>query len=230
MLDKPYVIHHRRPYHCLLLILLAIVITIGGVWYWSQQWRLQQTEKLTALQTQHEQLLVENQRLTEKNQSLLAEFEGVNQMQAMQQATDSQLQTELESVQEKLIQLNRELLFYQNITQGSISSELQVRELQLRAASEDPTVFHYRIVLTQGKKITKAIRGKVNLTLTLGSDEETSTRLLNEHALKIRHVQVLEGTLKLTQNEQPISLQVALKQGTKTLAERNFEWDATLSP
>lgn len=230
MLDKPYVIHHRRPYQCLFLIVLSLAITAAAVWYWSHQWRQQQTENLTALESQHQQLVTENQRLTESNQTLLAELEGIHQMQAMQKASDSQLQTELESLQEQLIQLNKELLFYQNITQGNASSKLQVRELHLRSVQDDPTSFHYRIVLTQGKKIAKAVLGTVELSLTVNSGETTSSRPISEHALNIRHVQVLEGTLKLTENEQPISLQVALKQKTKTLAERTFEWDATPSP
>jgi len=230
MLDKPYVIHHRRPLHCLLLVLLVLAVAAAGVWYWSQQWRLQQTANLSELQSQYDQLLTENHTLVEKHQTLMAELQGINQMQAMQQATDSQLQTELETLQDELIQLNKELLFYQNITQGKVSSELQVRELHLRQSNDDPSSFHYRLVMTQGKKITKAIRGKVALTLQLKNGDETNSRQLNEHALNIRHVQVLEGTLKLTENEQPISIHVALKQGTKKLAERTFEWDATPSP
>ncbi|WP_438970761.1 DUF6776 family protein [Methylophaga sp.] len=230
MLDRPYVIHYRRPYRCLLIVLLAFALAGGGTWYWSQQWRLQQIEKLTALQSQHKQLLTENQRLTERNQSLMMELEGNNQLQAMRQATDSQLESELETLQEKLIQLNKELSFYQNITQGTVSSELQIRELHLRSNDENQTLFQYRIVLTQGKKITKALRGKVVLKLTYSTGEETQSRLLNEHALNIRHVQVLEGTVTLTENEVPVSLQVALTQGEKTLTERTFEWDATLSP
>jgi len=230
MLDKPYVIHYRRPYRCLLLVTLVLVIAMVGAWYWSHQWRLQQTENLTALQGQYEQLLTENQNLVERNQTLMTELQSINQLQAMQQATDSQLQTELEAVQDELIQLNKELLFYQNITQGKVSSELQVRELHLRQNTDDPSSFHYRLVMTQGKKIAKAIRGKVALTLQIKNAEQTSSRELNEHALNIRHVQVLEGTLKLTENEQPISIHVVLKQGTKKLAERTFEWDATPSP
>lgn len=230
MLDKPYVIHHRRPYQCLFLIVLALAITVTAIWYWNQHWRQQQTENLTALQSQHQQLMAENQRLTESNQTLMAELENINQMQAMQRASDSQLQTELQSLQEQLIELNKELLFYQNITQGNASSKLQVRDLHLRSVADDPTLYNYRIVLTQGKKITKAVLGSVELSLTVKSGEMMSSRLISEQALNIRHVQVLEGMLKLTENEQPISLQVTLKQKTKTLAERTFEWDATPSP
>jgi predicted nuclease with TOPRIM domain len=229
-LDRPYVIHYRRPYRCLFLLVVGIMLTVAGLWYFSQQWRLQQTEKLSALQVQHQQLLAENQRLTERNQQLSSKLNDLHQMQAMQQATDSHLQTELQALQDQVINLNKELLFYQNITQGNATSELQVRELHLRSVAEDPALFHYRIVITQGKKITKAIRGDIQLMLNLKEDQTNSPRLLNEHSLKLRHVQVLEGTLRLKENEQPASLLVKLKQGNKTLAERTFEWEVETAP
>lgn len=230
MLDKPYVIQARRPYRCLLVLLATIITLAAAGWFWSKEWRAAQSDKLTRLQNQYEQLVSENQRLIGDNQQLASQLENINQMQALQQATDSQLQTELQSMQEKIIALNKELLFYQNITQGNASSELQVRELHLRPVAEDPSSFMYRIVLTQGKRITKAIKGDVLITLNLAGDGEAQSRLLDQHDLKIRHVQVLEGTLKLAENERPESLRIMLRQADKTLTERTFKWEVSPSP
>jgi regulator of replication initiation timing len=230
MLDKPYVIHARRPYRCVLILLLVIASLLGAGWFWSQEWRLAQSDKLRTLQGQYKQLVSENERLTSENQQLATELENITQMQALQQATDSKLQDELQAMQEQVIALNKELLFYQNITQGNASSELQVRELHLRPVADDPAAFMYRIVLTQGKRITKAIKGDVLITLNLGSDDEAHSRLLDQHDLKIRHVQVLEGTLRLTENEQPESLRIMLRQSDKTLTERTFKWEVSPSP
>lgn len=230
MLDRPYIIHHRRPYRCLLLILLSLALGVVAVWYWGQQWRTQQLEKLTALQAQHQQLLQENQLLSEQNLALSTQVEDNKQRDAMREATDSQLEAELQAMQEQVIALNKELLFYQNITQGNASSKLQVRELLLRPADADPSSFIYRIVLTQGKRITKPIAGEVLLTLNLQGDDEAHSRLLEKHDLNIRHVQVLEGTVKLTENEQPESLRVLLRQEDKTLIDKTFEWEVTPSP
>lgn len=230
MLDRPYVIHPRRPFRCLLLFLLGIALTVAAISYWGQTWQHKQLDKLSGLQSQYAQMLQENKRLTEENQVLRGQLENINQMQAMQQATDTQLQTELKTLQDKVIELNKELLFYQNITQGNASSELQVRELHLRPVADDPSSFMYRIVLTQGKRITKAIKGDVLITLNLKDNDKGHSRLLDQHALKIRHVQVLEGTLKLAENEQPDSLRVMLRQADKTLAERAFKWEVASSP
>lgn len=230
MLDRPYVIHPRRPFRCLLIALLAVLLTLAAIWYWAQQWRAQQLDKLDSLQSQYQQLLEENQRLSEKNHSLQTTLDNINQMQAMQKATDSQLESDMQALQDKLISLNKELLFYQNITQGNVSSELQVRELHLRQQADDPTTFSYRIVLTQGKRITKAIKGDVLITLNLKAGSKGHSRLLDTQALKIRHVQVLEGTVKLAENEQPNSIRVMLRQDDKTLAERTFRWEVASSP
>lgn len=230
MLDRPYVIHARRPYRSLLLIVLAIIAVAITMWFWSQHWNATLRENLSTLEYQYQHLLSENERLTTENRQLTDKLDDINQMQALQQATDSKLQTELESLQNELITLNKELLFYQNITQGNASSELQVRELHLRPVSDDPSSFMYRIVLTQGKRITKAMKGEVLITLNLGGDGEAHSRLIDQHDLKIRHVQVLEGILKLAENEQPESLRVMLRQGAKTLTERTFKWEVSPEP
>jgi len=230
MLDRPYVIHPRRPYRCLLLVVLSIVLTASAIVYWGQRWQDNQLEKLSGLRSQHAQMLAENQRLTEENRQLQEQLMGINQMQALQQATDSKLQTELQLLQDRVIDLNKELLFYQNITQGNASSELQVRELHLRQVVDEPSSYLYRIVLTQGKRITKSIKGDVLITLNLQGSGEAQSRLVETQALNIRHVQVLEGTMKLAENEQPDSIRVMLRQSDKTLTERTFQWEVTSSP
>ena len=178
MLDRPYVIHPRRPYRCLLLVLIGIVLPAAAIIFWGQRWQDKQLEKLSGLQSQHAQMQAENQRLTEENRQLQEQLMGINQMQALQQATDSKLETELQLLQDRVIELNKELLFYQNITQGTASSELQVRELHLRQVAEDPSSYLYRIVLTQGKRITKSIKGDVLITLNLKGNGEAQSRLL----------------------------------------------------
>jgi len=57
------------------------------------------------------------------------------------------------------------------------------------------------------------------------NDDKAKPRLINTHGLKLKHVQVLEGTLNIEQNEQPKSLKIELKQGKKTLTTRTFNWE-----
>ena len=220
MIDKPYVIHHRRPYRTLLILLITLAISAAILWYWTTQWQNEQNAQITALKEQNEQLHAENQNLLEQNKLLTAQVNDISRMQAMQDATDSQLQSNLERLQNQVIELNKELLFYQNITQGNASSELQIRELHLRPNPDNPSQYFYRIVITQGKKISKAIKGDVLVALQF-NDDKAKPRLINTHGLKLKHVQVLEGTLNIEQNEQPKSLKIELKQGKKTLTAIN---------
>ncbi len=229
MIDKPYVIHHRRPYRTLLILLVTLAISTTVLWYWTTQWQNEQNKQIAEVKKQNKQLQDENKHLLEQNKLLSTQVNDISRMQAMQDATDSQLQFNLERLQNQVIELNKELLFYQNITQGNASSELQVRELHLRTNPDNPSQYFYRIVITQGKKITKAIKGDVLVTLDFAGDK-TKPRLANKHNLKLKHVQVLEGTLSLEQNEQPKSLQVELKQGKKTLTKRTFQWEVSSSP
>ena len=150
MIDKPYVIHHRRPYRTLLILLITLAISAALLWYWTTQWQNEQNAQITALKEQNEQLHAENQNLLEQNKLLTAQVNDISRMQAMQDATDSQLQSNLERLQNQVIELNKELLFYQNITQGNASSELQIRELHLRPNPDNPSQYFYRIVITQG--------------------------------------------------------------------------------
>ena len=228
MIDKPYVIHHRRPYRTLLILLITLAISAALLWYWTTQWQNEQNAQITALKEQNEQLHAENQNLLEQNKLLTAQVNDISRMQAMQDATDSQLQSNLERLQNQVIELNKELLFYQNITQGNASSELQIRELHLRPNPDNPSQYFYRIVITQGKKISKAIKGDVLVALQF-NDDKAKPRLINTHGLKLKHVQVLEGTLNIEQNEQPKSLKIELKQGKKTLTTRTFNWKVTPS-
>ncbi|MAX50712.1 MAG: hypothetical protein CMH22_01870 [Methylophaga sp.] len=228
MIDKPYVIHHRRPYRTLLILLITLAISAALLWYWTTQWQNEQNAQITALKEQNEQLHAENQNLLEQNKLLTAQVNDISRMQAMQDATDSQLQSNLERLQNQVIELNKELLFYQNITQGNASSELQIRELHLRPNPDNPSQYFYRIVITQGKKISKAIKGDVLVALQF-NDDKAKPRLINTHGLKLKHVQVLEGTLNIEQNEQPKSLKIELKQGKKTLTTRTFNWEVTPS-
>lgn len=228
MIDKPYTIKYRSPYRGL-IALLAIAIVGGGLWYWNMYWQNTQNKSLTALQKENAQLTDINQTLTTSNKALQSELDNSLQMQAIQNETTSRLQQDMQKLQDKVIELNKELLFYQNITQGNTSSELQIRELHLAANAENSRQFFYRVVLTQGKKVSKSITGDIQIQLAFKGNKP-KPRILNNYSLKIKHVQVVEGVIELAGNEQPASIQVILKNGKKLLTKRNFDWEITSIP
>ena len=219
-----YVIQPKRPLRIIFWIVVAIVITGLIQWYWfnhdsGDKARLleqnkQMTEQLASMKVQ----LMQQAELVQNQQ----------QVKAMHQATAQQLQNRLEQLQKKVIDIDKELLFYQNITQGNSSSELQIRDLQLRPDSENPEQLRYRLVITQGKNISEPITGEILIRLQNieGEGEKAKAIELNvtEHPLNLRHVQVIEGVFNLTELPEPEQISVDLRQKDKVLISRSFDW------
>lgn len=220
--EQHYIISHRRPHQWLMAMVAAVLLSIAIQWYINRMLNTEQQEQLSGLQQQNEQLQTEILKHQQLNQDLTTRLKDQQHMLAMHAVTDQQLQNDLKTLQNQVMELNKELLFYQNITQGTASSELQIRELQIRPIDEAEKRFHYRIVITQGKKISKSIKGDIDVYLETANNEQ---RLINQHDLKLRHVQVLEGSIQLNENETPTGLFIQLKQDKKTLTKRTFDWE-----
>ncbi len=219
----PHEIRQRRPFRCLLWMVLIVLLVIAGQWYYHRHISVQQA-----------QLQAENRQLTKALDELQTQYQALSQIrnsneqiQAIHQATTTQLESRLQQLQQKVIDLNRELLFYQNVTQGMGSSELQVRELQLRLDSSDPAQLRYRLVLTQGDNISEPISGEVMVGLQTDANTPDKTDIIGEHALNLRYVQVIEGGFALPANA-PAQLVVTLTQKGKTLTKRAFNWQDIL--
>lgn len=217
---EDYVIRKHRPYRCAIAVLISTLLGVGSVWLWLT---LQYNEQNSAffninLQLQQTQDLF--QQLESNHRELLMQAEQQSQELAMQLEVSHQLQQRLSELQERVMGLNKELLFYQNITQGGTSSELQIRELSLSEDPQDAAMLRYRLVITQGQNLTEPITGNVEIGLKLGSDK---TVVVAEHSLNLRHVQVLEGSFAL-ESWAGASVEISLKQNNKVLIQRSFEW------
>ncbi|MEX1199417.1 MAG: DUF6776 family protein [Methylophaga sp.] len=219
----PHEIRQRRPFRCLLWMAMIVLLVIAGQWYYHRHISVQQA-----------QLLAENRQLTTDFAELQTKYQALSQIrnsneqiQAIHQATTTQLESRLQQLQQKVIDLNRELLFYQNVTQGTGSSELQVRELQLRVDSSDATQLRYRLVLTQGDNISEPISGEVVVGLQADADTPDKTDIIGEHGLNLRYVQVIEGSFALPATS-PSRVVVTLTQKGKTLTTRAFNWQDIL--
>ncbi|MDT8311207.1 MAG: hypothetical protein RQ732_07170 [Methylophaga sp.] len=214
-----YEIRQRRPFRCLLWTLLMIFLVAAGQWYYHRHISVQQAQILA----ENLQLKTEFTELQTKYQALSQTRNSHEQMQAIHQATTTQLESRLQQLQQKVIDLNKELLFYQTVTQGTGSSELQVRELQLRADNADAKQLRYRLVLTQGDNISEPISGQVVVALQATPDAPESIEIIGEHGLNLRYVQVIEGSFIMPATV-PTQLVVTLSQKGKTLTSRTFNW------
>lgn len=217
------VIHPPRPWRLIIIGIITLLLVIFAVWLYikpTQQIRVQ----LQETQLYGQELSDYNQQLKEDYLKLVEKFNAQQRVLALQQATDKQLQNQLDELQGKVIDLNKELLFYQRITQGTNSSDLQIRELDLRSNDTQVGTVDYRLVITQGKKIKKPITGIVTITLNSQNNDTSEQLIIGEYKLKLRHVQVIEGHIKLSDDLVPNSIAIVLTQKNKTILSQTFDW------
>lgn len=218
--SKKHIIEQPRPYRKLITITLVVVMTIAIQWLVHRESEQQLQQDLTTLQQQLKQL-------TETNNRLLTDSPKNKSALAIEKATNEQLQLRLDDLQAQVLDQNKDILFYQSVTQGNNSSKLQFRDLDLRVDENEPDTIRYRLVITQGKKITRPITGDINITLNTQVNGTQAQHSLDGHKLNLRHVQVIEGQFKLENNVQPDTISVNLKQKKKITLSKTFDWKVT---
>lgn len=213
-----HVIHRPKPLRTVLLLLLVAAITFTAQWLVQQK----QSDKI---QEHIQQLMDEQQQQQHDNKkSLQLAKKHYAQKLVLERATAEQLQLQIVKLQEQVLTLNKDLLFYQTVTQGTGSSKLQIREFDLRADEEQANLIRYRLVMTQGKKIKKAITGSINIILNVDNNGTIEQHALESQQLNLRHVQVLEGQIKITDNLKPLTIDINLIQKKKITLSRTFDW------
>ncbi|EMR13588.1 hypothetical protein MPL1_04307 [Methylophaga lonarensis MPL] len=220
-----YVISPHRPLRCLGVALIIVLLTnVLQAWYHYQD-SYDSDYALAQLQTLHKQTLADHHELLKQQHQSLNSLSDYQQQLALQTAMTEELELRLGQLQQKVLDLNKELVFYQTITQGNSTSELQIREFQLRKDTTEADQYRFRIVITQGQNLNDPITGQVELALNhINADEEQSSTTAAEHSLNLRHVQVLEGAFKTEMEATPQSITVTLRQNGNTLLTRDFEW------
>jgi hypothetical protein len=209
----------------LLLSLISLVIIVTGIWLYQLPTIGELKSKMASLKKNNIELIKQNNESKKQFAVLTERSQDHEQAFAIQKVTHNELEYRLSALQAEVINLNRELDFYQNITQGSTSTKLQIRELTLTADNQQANRFNYRLVISQGKKITKAITGIIKLQLMGQKDnKKDEMTTISEHQLKLRHVQVLNGQITLAEGLQPKAIHITLKQNKKITLSKDFDW------
>ncbi len=226
-----YVIKESKPLRLVLFIFAIIGITFSiqfYINYHSLYTHLQLISKLEQLQQALGRQLglktLHNKRLRESNAELNSIIIERQQYLSIQQAMDKELQVKLSELQSELIGLNKELVFYQNVTHGNSSTKLKVYTLQLQADNQIADGYHYRIVVTQGKKISKAITGKISIIINVKRHSKNKSVIVREHLLNLRYVQVVEGKLKISENIAPENIKIIIKLRNIPSISYTFGW------
>ena len=144
---------------------------------------------------------------------------------AIQKATDKQLRLQLVKLQNKVIELNKELIFYQVITKGNSSSKLQIHKFQLYAYNHTSDDYCYRIVITQGNEMSKVLTGTIIVAIHAKYNGKNHEIILREHPLNLRHVQVIKGQIKIANNIKPKKITIMIKQEKQPNILEIFDWN-----
>ena len=226
-----YVIKQSKPLRWIGFVLFIIVVTIAIQWCLNQNISLEQLQLISTseqLQRDLEQQLYvqtsQNRQLCASNATLRSIFRKQQQYLAIQQATNQRLRLQLVKLRSEAMTLEKELSFYQGVTQGNSSSKLQVHKFQLQAYGNTTNSYRYRFVLTQGKEIGKVLIGTISISINAKHDGKNEKIVVNEHLLNLRHVQVIEGQLKIAENIKPQELTITIKQKKKPNTSQTFDW------
>lgn len=224
-------IRQRRPHYVAALVVISAVLTFliqRYAYLKTTRSHQQQIKQYQQLNDAYQSLHTDNKELSDTLILRNTNVESQKYELEIQQATILKLEQQLSTLQKQRTSLNKKLVFYQTITQDDRLQKLQIRELDLRADSTDPTIVHYRLVITQGANINQALTGTIEIIVNAMQHETLESVFATVHPLKLRHVQLIEGQIKLTEKTMPKTITIAIIQNEKELLTQLFNWQ--LSP
>lgn len=229
MLTPPEFGNDRQTIKNLLRGVIALIIIAIVTWVYQQQTTGELSDRIITLEQENSELRSHKSSLTLQRKDLMNDILTQQQTVAIQKVTNAELLQQLSELQDNAIELNKELSFYQNITQGNSTAKLQVRELIVTADGQQGNQFRYRLVMSQGKKITRPLSGQLIISVIGQIEQQPKILKLKQHQLKLRHVQVFNGPIELTKNMVPKSIKVTLIQNKKTTLSKTLDWKVTTS-
>jgi hypothetical protein len=81
------------------------------------------------------------------------------------------------------------------------------------------------LLLPKVKKVSKPLTGKIMLTLNTVQDDNNSD--IAEHDLNLRHIQVIEGHITVSETVKPEAIDIKITQGKKTRLNETVQWQLT---
>ncbi len=219
-----FIVRQHRPYFYVTILVVSVALTFliqRYIYLKETQIQQQKIKEYQQLDDLYQQLRTKNEEMNEYISQSDAQLEGNKYELDLQESTIQQLEQQLSQQQEQLATLNKELLFYEGLTQGDRPNKLQIRELHLRSDVANTDIVHYQLVITQGKKINQALTGTIEM---IGNMAQDKTITLAEHPLNLRHVQLIEGQIKIIDHNKPKSLTITIKQKNKILLSQSFDW------
>ena len=227
-----HVIRTSSPLRCSFIIsLLSLSVLALSYYAWQQHKKLQQqAQQYGVIQQSQSDQQRQSQQQVEKigsQQQLLSETTATarkkGQALAIQEATNEHLENQLTTLQDKLLDMEKKLSFYQASNPDNKTGGLKIHGFQLFSDNtKQPNQLRYRLILTQSQRIETALEGKA--TLQLPGEENSASIILTESPFKLRYVQVIEGYFVLEKGISPSEITVILSQEGKEKRRQSFDW------
>ncbi len=184
---------------------------------------------------ENSQLSTEIQTNADKIATLEKQLVMQRQINMVEQAANAEAGQSLDSQVQKIRELERELTFYRNILAPEESQRgLQISQFIRQEVSEDTV--SWQVSLLQAGSTGNMMQGLATIDLIYRSNgNEERMQVLNasgnrEFGFKFRYFQHLSGDLVLSDNMQPIALEITARQygANSNPVTKRFEWDQTL--
>jgi len=228
-----HIIKEHRPWRGWLFSLL--LIAVGGIAGWLPSHQSSAPPELISpnvssptvlnLQKQFTSLKQENTHLQEQLARAQRELE-------IEQHAHTDLSASLAALQDKVLALRRQLATYKGLMQSLEEQGLHIQALTISSTATE-RLLHYRIVLTQGRRMDQLTQGQAQFTI-YGIVKGKPTQFKfgppskkgHSTTFKFRYFQILDGELLLPKDFKPTQVKVTLlpKNHPSKPVERTFDW------
>lgn len=172
------------------------------------------------------------------NAELLGQIAQLQRTTEVDETAASTVQQTLNSMEERIRELNDELSFYKRIVAPSkMEPGLYVQDLSIQPDDEERR-YQYKLVLTQVRGNNRVAQGALDLYIDLYKDDRLVRYTLADLAssngdrisFKFKYLQTVEGSVVLPAGYVPSGIEVRVTPSSSWLepVERSFDWDASL--
>lgn len=232
--DLRVVIKEHRPWRGWLFSIL--LVTVSGATGWLLSFQPLPLLELGADGASPPPTLRPEGRLSylqQENARLQEQLARTQRELEIEQHVRANLSANLAALQDQILELRRQLATYKGLAKSLEEQDLRIHDLTFSKTATE-RLLHYRLVLTQGRKMDQLTQGQVKFTLrgiVEGKPVRFEIDTLSKGTpliFKFKYFQILRGELLLPRNFKPTRVKITLlpEDNPSQLVERTFDWSA----
>ncbi|BAW79495.1 hypothetical conserved protein [Candidatus Nitrosoglobus terrae] len=230
--DPRFIITEHRPWR--IWILSALLIVASGTIGWFLPHLISASLDLIADTSSSPAHLSAQEKISyldQENARLRKSLAQTQRELKIEQHARMDLSTDLEALQNKIYELNRQLSAYKGLIKSLEDQGFHIQDFSI-SKTVTARLFHYHLVLTQGRKTAQLTQGQAQLVIygvlngrsaQFNLDSLSKANAIN---FKFKYFQILEGELLLPNNFKPTQVKITLypNESSSKLAEKTFNW------